>query len=70
MIASSNSVARSGGQIFEPGPHINAALANRSARFAARWFDLAFIINAFDFAVLTSGHSKIGRGIDYRSDIL
>jgi hypothetical protein len=50
MIASSNSVARSGGQIFEPGPHINAALANRSARFAARWFDLAFIINAFDFA--------------------
>jgi hypothetical protein len=51
MIAPSNSVARSGGQIFEPGPHIIAALVNRSARFAARWFDLAFIINAFDFAV-------------------
>jgi hypothetical protein len=29
MIASSNPVARSGGQIFEPGPHINAALAHR-----------------------------------------
>jgi hypothetical protein len=40
-------VARSGGQIFELGPHINAALANRSARFAARCFDLAFIITAF-----------------------
>jgi len=51
MIASSNSVARSGGQIFEPGPHINTALANRSPRFAARWFDLAFIINALGFAV-------------------
>jgi hypothetical protein len=44
------SIVSTGGQIFEPGPHINAALANRSARFAARWFDLAFIINAFDFA--------------------
>jgi hypothetical protein len=58
MLASSNSVARSGGQIFEPGPHINAALANRSPRFAARLFDLAFIIlilplifNAFGLAV-------------------
>jgi hypothetical protein len=36
---------------FEPGLHINAALTNRSLRFAARWFDLAFIINAFSFAV-------------------
>ena len=44
MIASSNSVARSGGQIFEPGPHMNAALANMSPRSAARLFDLAFII--------------------------
>jgi hypothetical protein len=51
MIASSNSVARSGGQIFEPGAHINTALANRLPRFAARWFDLAFIINAFGFVV-------------------
>jgi hypothetical protein len=47
MIASSNSVARSGGQIFEPRPQINAALANRSARFAVRWFDIAFMMNAF-----------------------
>src|SRR5712671_5831159 len=36
--------ARSGGQIFEPGPHIDAVLANRLSRFAARLFDLAFII--------------------------
>jgi hypothetical protein len=35
----------------KPGPHIDAALANRSPRFAARWFDVAFIINAFGFAV-------------------
>jgi hypothetical protein len=56
MIASSNSVARSGGQILEPGPPINAALASRSPRFAARWFDLAFMINAFGFA--TSDDSK------------
>ena len=69
MIASSNSVARSGRQIFEPGPHINAALANRSARFAARWFDLAFIINAFGFAVYVSLF-EISVGIDHRSDIL
>jgi hypothetical protein len=51
MIASSNSVARSDGQIFEPDPHIDAALARRSLRFAVRWFDLAFIVNAFGFAV-------------------
>jgi hypothetical protein len=51
MVASSNSVARSGEQIFEPGPQINAALTNRSPQSAARWFDLAFIINAFGFAV-------------------
>jgi hypothetical protein len=44
-------VARSGGQFFEPIPHTNAALANPSPRFAARWFDLVFIINAFGFAV-------------------
>jgi hypothetical protein len=56
MIASSNSVARSGGQIFEPGPHINTALANRSPRFAVRWVDLSFMINAFGFA--TSDVSK------------
>jgi hypothetical protein len=30
---------------FEPGPHINAVLT------AARWFDLAFMIDAFDFPV-------------------
>jgi hypothetical protein len=51
MVASSNSVPRSGAQIFEPGPQINAALTNRSPQSAARWFDLAFIINAFGFAV-------------------
>jgi hypothetical protein len=51
MIASSNSVARSGGQIFELGPHINAALANRSQRFVARLFDLVVITNASVFAV-------------------
>jgi hypothetical protein len=51
MIASSNSIPRSSGRIVEPGPHINAALANRSPWFAARWFDLAFTINAFGFAV-------------------
>jgi hypothetical protein len=32
------------GQIFELGPHINAALASRLPRFAAGLFDLAFII--------------------------
>jgi hypothetical protein len=46
MIASSNSLARSGGQIFEPGRHTEAALANRSPRFAVRWLDLGFIIMA------------------------
>jgi hypothetical protein len=50
MIASSNSVARCGGQIFEPEPHIAAALANLSPRFAARRPDPAFIINSFGFA--------------------
>jgi hypothetical protein len=37
------------GAKFEPEPHINAALASRSPRFAARWFDLAIISdqNAF-----------------------
>jgi hypothetical protein len=38
------------GAQFEPGPHINAALTNRSVRFAARWFGVAFIINTFRFA--------------------
>jgi hypothetical protein len=48
MIASSNSVARWGGQIFEPAPpHIDAALANRSPRFVARWFEVAFILMPF-----------------------
>jgi hypothetical protein len=46
MIASSNSVARCGGQIFEPELHIAAALANRSPRFAARRPDPGFIINS------------------------
>ncbi|WP_157450396.1 hypothetical protein [Bradyrhizobium sp. ARR65] len=31
------------GAKFEPGLHINAALANWSVRFAASWFDVAFI---------------------------
>jgi hypothetical protein len=39
------------GAKFEPAPHINAALANRSPWFAARWFDVAFIINAFGFVL-------------------
>jgi hypothetical protein len=51
MTASSNSVARSGGQIFEPEPHIDAALANRALRFAARWPDPVLIIGSFSFAV-------------------
>jgi hypothetical protein len=34
---------------FERGPHINAALTNRSVRFSAL-FDVAFIINTFLFA--------------------
>jgi hypothetical protein len=51
MIASSNSVARCGEQIFEPGPQIDAALANRSLRFAARWPDAAVIVNSYGFAV-------------------
>ena len=49
-----NSVARSGGQFFEPIPHPTAALAITSPRFAARWFELVFIINAFGFAALAS----------------
>jgi hypothetical protein len=35
----------------EPGPHINAAPAKRLPRFAARWFDVAFIISTFRFAL-------------------
>jgi hypothetical protein len=55
MIASSNSVARCGGQIFEPGPQIDAALANRSARLAARWPDTAaVIVNSWYFCRLTA----------------
>jgi hypothetical protein len=52
MTASSNSVVRCGGQIFEPAPHIAAALANRSLRFAARWPDAAVIVISFGFAIL------------------
>jgi hypothetical protein len=58
MIASSNSVARSGGQTFESGPHINAALANRLRRFAARWFVIAFMIYAFGFATSDASRDK------------
>jgi hypothetical protein len=59
MMASSNSVARCGGQIFEPEPQIAAALANRSPRFAARRPDPAFIVNSFGFAASPS--KKLGR---------
>jgi hypothetical protein len=58
MIASSNSVARCGGQIFEPEPHIAAALANRSPRFAARRPDPVLIVNSCGFAVHLQ---KLGR---------
>jgi hypothetical protein len=44
------SVARSVGQIFKPAPQIDAALANRSRRFAVRCFDPAVIISSFGFA--------------------
>ena len=55
-------MARSGGQIFEPGPHINAALANRQPRLAARLFDLAFII-----LILPSSSVSLASPFDVRS---
>jgi hypothetical protein len=67
MIASSISVALSGGQIFEPAPQIDAALANRSRRFAVRCFDPAVIISSFGFAFHLQ---KWVCRIDYRNDIL
>jgi hypothetical protein len=58
MIASSISVARSGGQIFEPAPQIDAALANRSRRFAAGLFDFAFITLILPSSSVASDHSR------------
>jgi hypothetical protein len=60
MIASSNSVTRCGGQIFEPGPQIDAALANRSLRFAARWPDAAVIVNSCGFGIRRLSPEKLG----------
>jgi hypothetical protein len=51
MIASINSVARSGGQILSRGRTSMRLWPTGHPRFAARWFDLAFITNAFGLAV-------------------
>jgi hypothetical protein len=51
-------VARSGGQIFEPGPQINAALAKRLPHFAARLFNLALIT-----LILSSFSSAFGLSV-------
>jgi hypothetical protein len=69
MIASSNFVARSGGQIFVPASQTAAARAGRSPRFVAIRFEFASKMSPPDQAIVeVSVTVRWACGIDLKND--